>query len=238
MAPAPNPGPSATAAVTAGIAAIGIWRLLAVAAPHLAALAIMLPDRNRFRRAHRLPAVMGHPELAVHRAAAPARAIGRAVADAGRGAGAAVEVQARRRADDRELRRPDGDRSRQCGFPVYDLSEPALVGDLGGPRDDPADVCAVVARSVPDPPVAGAGGHARLSRRAGRIRLCLARRCLARLLSRRLSVQIRPFRRYRGLGFRQLRLHGIRRRCRRSPQGAAGGFMRPGGAAAAHHHGP
>src|SRR3981081_517513 len=41
MAPAPNPGPSASVAA-GGIAAIGIWRLLAVAAPHLAALAVML----------------------------------------------------------------------------------------------------------------------------------------------------------------------------------------------------
>jgi hypothetical protein len=40
MASAPNPGPSATVAAT-GLASIGIWRLLAVAAPHLAALAVM-----------------------------------------------------------------------------------------------------------------------------------------------------------------------------------------------------
>src|SRR5882672_2177210 len=40
MAPAPSPGPSATV-VARGIAAIGIWRLLAVAMPHLAALVIM-----------------------------------------------------------------------------------------------------------------------------------------------------------------------------------------------------
>jgi Sulfatase len=41
MAPAPNPGPSATV-VARGIAAIGMWRLLAVAMPHLAALVIMV----------------------------------------------------------------------------------------------------------------------------------------------------------------------------------------------------
>src|ERR1700710_2226608 len=41
MAPAPNPGSIAAVAV-ARLAAIGIWRLLAVAAPHLAALGIML----------------------------------------------------------------------------------------------------------------------------------------------------------------------------------------------------
>src|SRR3979490_358897 len=41
MAPAPNPGPSTTVAA-GGIASVGIWRLLAVAAPHLAALAVMV----------------------------------------------------------------------------------------------------------------------------------------------------------------------------------------------------
>ena len=47
MAPAPNPGPSATTLV-AGLAAIGFWRLSAVAAPHMAALAIMLQTENDF----------------------------------------------------------------------------------------------------------------------------------------------------------------------------------------------
>jgi hypothetical protein len=41
MASAPNPGPS-TAVAAGTLASIGIWRLLAVAAPHLAALAVML----------------------------------------------------------------------------------------------------------------------------------------------------------------------------------------------------
>jgi len=41
MAPPPNQGSSVTA-LAGGIAAIGVWRLLAVAAPHLAALAVML----------------------------------------------------------------------------------------------------------------------------------------------------------------------------------------------------
>jgi hypothetical protein len=41
MAVAPNPGPSANAAA-AGLASVGVWRLLAVAAPHLAALTVML----------------------------------------------------------------------------------------------------------------------------------------------------------------------------------------------------
>ena len=47
MAPAPNPGPSATT-VAAGLASIGFWRLSAVAAPHLAALAIMLQTETDF----------------------------------------------------------------------------------------------------------------------------------------------------------------------------------------------
>src|ERR1700736_4496518 len=47
MAPAPNPGPSATVAA-ASLASCGIWRLLAVAAPHLAALAVMLQTETDF----------------------------------------------------------------------------------------------------------------------------------------------------------------------------------------------
>jgi hypothetical protein len=47
MAPAPNPGPSATT-LAAGIAAIGFWRLSAVAAPHMAALTIMLQTETDF----------------------------------------------------------------------------------------------------------------------------------------------------------------------------------------------
>jgi len=48
MASAPNPGPSATTAVLASVAALGIWRLLAVAAPHLAALALMYETETDF----------------------------------------------------------------------------------------------------------------------------------------------------------------------------------------------
>src|SRR5258706_7753325 len=47
MAPAPNPGPSAAVAA-AGAASIGIWRLLAVAASHLAALGVMLQTETDF----------------------------------------------------------------------------------------------------------------------------------------------------------------------------------------------
>src|SRR6266576_2365517 len=47
MAPAPNPGPSASVAA-GSIAAIGIWRLLAVAAPHLAGLVVMFQTETDF----------------------------------------------------------------------------------------------------------------------------------------------------------------------------------------------
>src|SRR5256714_11482156 len=47
MAPAPNSGPSATVAAR-GIASIGIWRLLAVAAPHLGGLILMLQTESDF----------------------------------------------------------------------------------------------------------------------------------------------------------------------------------------------
>ena len=47
MAPAPNPGPSTTVAA-AGLASVGLWRLLAVAAPHLAAIGLMLQTENGF----------------------------------------------------------------------------------------------------------------------------------------------------------------------------------------------
>jgi hypothetical protein len=47
MAPAPNPGPSATVA-TVSPASVGIGRLLAVAAPHLAAVGLMLQTETDF----------------------------------------------------------------------------------------------------------------------------------------------------------------------------------------------
>src|ERR1700744_2199834 len=47
MAPAPSPGPS-TSSVAGGVVSLGIWRLLAVAAPHLAALAVLLQTETDF----------------------------------------------------------------------------------------------------------------------------------------------------------------------------------------------
>ena len=48
MAPAPNSGPSAITVAARSVAAIGIWRLLAVAMPHLAALVIMIRTETDF----------------------------------------------------------------------------------------------------------------------------------------------------------------------------------------------
>src|SRR5690242_18745771 len=47
MAPVPNPGPSAE--VAASSASVGVWRMLAVAAPHLAALVLMFQTEADFR---------------------------------------------------------------------------------------------------------------------------------------------------------------------------------------------
>src|SRR5436305_9427820 len=47
MAPPPNSS-SSIAVVASGLAALGIWRLLAVAAPHLGALVIMLQTETDF----------------------------------------------------------------------------------------------------------------------------------------------------------------------------------------------
>ena len=47
MAPAPSPGPTTTTAA-GGLVSLGIWRLLAVAAPQLAGLAVMLQTETDF----------------------------------------------------------------------------------------------------------------------------------------------------------------------------------------------
>src|ERR1700743_47698 len=47
MAPPPNSGPSTTVAA-AGVASVGIWRRLAVAAPHLGALVVMFQTETDF----------------------------------------------------------------------------------------------------------------------------------------------------------------------------------------------
>src|SRR4029079_9105017 len=63
MAAPPNPGPSALSIAARGLAAIGYWRLLAVAMPHLAALVIMLRTETDFGSPYRLLLVPGPPQL-------------------------------------------------------------------------------------------------------------------------------------------------------------------------------
>jgi phosphoglycerol transferase MdoB-like AlkP superfamily enzyme len=48
MAPPLNPVPHPTAAASSAVAAVGVWRLLAVGAPHLGALALMLETETDF----------------------------------------------------------------------------------------------------------------------------------------------------------------------------------------------
>jgi len=106
---APNPTPPVnlppTGVVATGLAS-AVCRLSAVAVPHLAALALMLETEIDF--VSRLGfllcwGVLNFFWIALLR---PSRIVGRAVAHPGRGAGPVVAAQARRRADDRELRRP------------------------------------------------------------------------------------------------------------------------------------
>ncbi len=56
-----------------------------------------------------------------------------------------------------------------AAYPVHDLPQSALDRGRRRDRHPAADVRAVVARSVPHPPPAGAGRQAGLSRRAGRL---------------------------------------------------------------------
>ena len=230
--------PSATVAAGEPRLASASGGCLAVAAPHLAALAVMLQTETDFGSRARLSAVLGHPELLLDRAAAASGAVGRAVADL-----VVVLVLLSRLKHDIvqmtanfvDLMVIDRDTAAFL-FTIFPNLRWSVIG--AGARHRSPDVRAVVARSVPDPPAAGAGLQARLSRRAGGIFLDLAGRGLARLLRRRLSVEIRPLRRHRGVGFHQLRLHGIGRGRDRAPQGAAAGFLPSRRPAAEHHHDP
>ena len=215
MAPAPNPGPSAAVAA-AGVASVGIWRLLAVAAPHLAALAIMLQTETDFgSRAGFLLSwgILNFFWIALLRRPALSGALSLTLV--------VVLVLLSRLKHDIvqmtanfvDLMVIDRD---TAAFLFTIFPQSALVGDRRRVRRHAPDVRAVVARSVPHPPSAGGGLRAGLSRRAGRLCLRLAGRSLARLLRRRLSVEILPLRRHRRVGFHPLRFHGIRRRGRPS----------------------
>ena len=167
MAPAPNPGPVATVAA-AGLASVGSCRLLAVAAPHLAAIGLMLHTETDFGARMGFVVAWGLAELLLDRAAAASGAVGCAVADAGRGADAAAaqlkHAIVQMTANFIDLMVIDRD---NCGVSVYDLSQSALVGDRRGRPDPSPDVRAVVARPVPHPPPAGAGVQADMPGGAG-----------------------------------------------------------------------
>ena len=237
MAPAPNQGPSATVAATS-LASIGIWRLLAVAAPHLAALAVMLQTETDFgsRVGFLLSwGILNFLCIALLRRPALSGALSLTLV--------VVLVLLSRLKHDIvqmtanfvDLMVIDRDTAAFL-FTIFPNLRWSVIG--AGAGRAPADVCAVVARSVSYPPPAGRGLPAGVSGRTGRVFLRMAGRSLARLLRRRLSVEILPLRRHRRVGFHQLRFHGIRRRGDRASQGAAPGFLPSGRAAAEHHHDP
>ncbi len=191
-------------------------------------------DGGRFPRPARLRPDVGPPELFLDRAVAAAGAVGRTLADPGCGADPVVAAQARHRADDREFRRPDGDRPRYHRVPVHDLSGSALVGRCGRAGHAALDGGVVVARSVSHPPPAVAGLRLGLSRWPHGLFDGFPRRSLARLFRRRLCLEIRPVRGHRGLGFHSIRIHGVRCGRRRASEDAARQFL-PSGPATAQH---
>ena len=173
MATAPNPGPS-SAVASAGVASVGIWRLLAVAAPHLAALAVMLQTETDFSaRAGFLLSwgILNFFWIALLRRPALSGALSLTLV--------VVLVLLSRLKHDIvqmtanfvDLMVIDRDTAAFL-FTIFPHLRWSVVGAALGP--DPLDVRAVVARSVPDPPSAGGGRHAGVSRRTGRIFLHLA----------------------------------------------------------------
>ncbi len=174
MAPAPNPGPSADVAA-AGLASVGIWRLLAVAAPHLAALAVMLQTETDFgsRTGFLLSwGILNFFWIALLRRPALSGALSLTLV-------VVLILLSRLKHDIVQMT------ANFVDLMVIDRDTAAFLFTIfpnlrwsvisAGLRHHPADVCAVVARSVPHPPPAGAGLQARLSCRAGRIFLRMAR---------------------------------------------------------------
>ena len=169
MASAPNPGPSATTAVLASVAALGIWRLLAVAAPHLAALALMYETETDFgsRLCFLLAwGILNFFWIALLRRPALSGALSLTMV--------VVLVLLSRLKHDVvqmtvnfiDLMMIDRDTVAFL-FTIFPNLRWSVIG--GRSRHAAADVCAVVARSVPHPPPAGARLQARLPRRAGRL---------------------------------------------------------------------
>ena len=168
MAPAPNPGPSA-AAVAGGIAAIGIWRLLAVAAPHLAALVIMVQTETDFgsRIGFLLSwGILNFFFIALLRRPALSGALSLTLV-------VVLVLLSRLKHDVVQMT------ANFVDLMVIDRDTAAFLFTIfpnlrwsvisARPCHHSPDVCAVVARSVPHPPPAGAGRQAGLPRRAGRL---------------------------------------------------------------------
>ena len=168
MAPAPNPGPSATA-LAAGLAAIGFWRLSAVAAPHMAALVIMLQTETDFgaRIGFVLSwGILNFLFIALLRRPALSGALSLTLV-------VVLVLLSRLKHDVVQMT------ANFVDLMVIDRDTAAFLftifpnlrwsRDRRGARHPAPDVRAVVARSVPHPPPAGAGRHAGMSRRAGRL---------------------------------------------------------------------
>ena len=169
MAPAPNPGPSATAASPAASPRSAIWRLLAVAAPQLAALAVMLQTETDFgsRIGFLLSwGILNFFWIALLRRPALSGALSLTLV--------VVLVLLSRLKHDVvqmtanfvDLMVIDRDTAAFL-FTIFPNLRWSVIGV--GVRHRSADVRAVVARSVSHPPSAGAGLQARLPRRAGRL---------------------------------------------------------------------
>ena len=174
MAPAPNPGPSNAAVAAAGLASTGLWRLLAVAAPHLAALGVMLQTETDFgwRVGFLLSwGILNFFWLALLRRPALSGALSLTLVVVLILLSRLKHDVVQMTANFVDLMVIDRDTAAFL-FTIFPNLRWSVVG--AALRHHPADVCAVVARSVPHPPPAGAGRHAGLSGRAGRLCLCLA----------------------------------------------------------------
>ena len=237
MAPAPNPGPSA-ATLVAGLAAIGFWRLSAVAAPHMAALAIMLETEADFggRMGFALAwGILNFFFIALLRRPALSGALSLTLV-------VLLVLLSRLKHDVVQMTANFVDLmviDRDTAAYLFTIF-PNLRWNVVGAAIvilplmyalwwlDPFRI-----RRLP----ALAGMLACLAALAG-YSIDLAGRSLARLLRRRLSLQIRPLGRDGGFRLRQLRFHGIGGRDRRAAEDAAGRFLSCRRPPPAHHHDP
>ena len=208
MAPAPNPGPSATTLV-AGLAAIGFWRLSAVAAPHMAALAIMLQTEADFggRMGFALAwGILNFFFIALLRRPALSGALSLTLVVLLVLLSRLKHDVVQMTANFVDLMVIDRDTAAYL-FTIFPNLRWSVVGAALVILPlmyalwwlDPFRI-----RRLP-----AAGRPAGMSGGADRAGDDLAGRSLARLLRRRLSLQIRPLGRDGGFRLRQLRLHGI-----------------------------